>query len=142
MYWSFLFYFILFFLFLITVPLSKFDARYDRKFVSGAFFWHEVEEEFRTRNIDWCFKGNEGENLEEALNAINDLRKGELYQHEQANCSTLCKEKGEFSFVYGLLVVGSPRCFSIFVFSIPLTGKIDQFIYTGTLVLLTRVVLA
>ena len=64
------------------------------------FFWHEVEEEFRTRNIDWCFKGNESENLEEALNAINDLRKGELYEHEQANCSTLCKEKGEFFLVY------------------------------------------
>ena len=101
-----------------------------------------MEEEFRARGIDWCFKGYECDNMEEALNAINDMRKGELYKHEEANCSTLCKEKGEFFFVYGLLVVGSPRCFSISVFSIPLTGKIEQFIYTGTLVLLTRVVLA
>lgn len=70
--------------------MSKFDIRYDRKFVSAAFFWHEVEEEFRARGIDWCFKGYECDNMEEALNAINDMRKGELYKHEEANCLTLC----------------------------------------------------
>ena len=80
--------------FLTTETLSKFDARYDRKFVSSAFFWHEVEEEFRERDIDWCFKACEWNNLEEALNVINDFRKGELYKHDEANCSTLCKEKG------------------------------------------------
>lgn len=74
--------FFLFGFFLIIVSLFKFDVRYDRKFVLGVFFWNEVEEEFRIRNIDWCFKGNESENLEEVLNVINDLRKGELYEYE------------------------------------------------------------
>lgn len=87
------------FSFLPTEPITKFDARYDRKFVSSAFFRHEVEEEFRERNINWCFKGYDWENLDDALNAINDIRKGELYQHDEANCSTLCQEKGKLLFV-------------------------------------------
>ena len=82
--------------FLLTEPITKFDARYDRKFVSSAFFWHELEEEVRERRRDWCFNGYDCENLDDAINAINDLRQGELYRHDEANCSTLCKEKGKF----------------------------------------------
>lgn len=73
------------------------DTRLDRKFVSSAFFWHEMEEEFRGRNIDWCFKGSDSDAMEAALAEINDLRQGGLYQHKEENCSSLCKEKGSSS---------------------------------------------
>lgn len=76
------------------MPLTTFDSRYDQKFVSSAFFWHEVEEEVRVRRIDWCFKGSDSGSFEDALISINKLRQGDLYLHEEENCSTLCREKG------------------------------------------------
>ena len=57
-----------------------------------------MEEEFRERNMDWIFKGYDWENLDDALNTIDDFRKGELYQHDETNCSTLCREKGKLNF--------------------------------------------
>ena len=78
---------------------SKFDARLDRKFVSSAFFGHEIEEEFRERKMTWCFKGSDYEAIEAAFSAINDFRAGKIYSHEEANCSALCKEKGIFFLV-------------------------------------------
>ena len=47
------------------------------------------------RRIDWCFKGNDSGSFEDALISINESRQGELYLHEEENCSTLCREKGK-----------------------------------------------
>lgn len=69
----------IFFFFLFIELIIKFDVRYDRKFVFFVFFRYEVEEEFRERNINWCFKGYDWENLDDVLNVINDIRKGEFY---------------------------------------------------------------
>lgn len=70
------------------------DSVLSRKLMSSGFFWHEMEEEFRERNINWCFKGSDCAAMECALTEINNLRQGELYRHEEGNCSPLCKEKG------------------------------------------------
>ena len=75
---------------------DKFDLRLDRKFVLSAFFWHEVQEEFHERKIRRCFKSCDSTAMDEALTTINDLRVGEIYSHKEANCSPLCKEKGNF----------------------------------------------
>ena len=46
--------------------------------------------------MDWCFEGSDSDAMEGALQKINDNRQGQLYIHEDRNCSALCKEKGRF----------------------------------------------
>ena len=82
------------YLFIFSPEINQQETFLTAKMISSAFFWHEIEEEFRERKVDWCFKGSDSDAMEGALSEINDNRQGQLYVHEDRNCSSLCKEKG------------------------------------------------
>lgn len=79
-----------------------------QKGTSWAFFWHEVEEEFRERDLQWIFRGSDNDALENALEEIEDLRQGELYTHHEESCSELCKAKGNNFFGYNVVLLKVP----------------------------------
>ena len=81
---------------IVSTENDEQESVLSRKTISSAFFWHEIEEEFREKRVDWCFKGSDSAAMEVALNEINDTRQGQLYVHQDENCSDLCKEKGGY----------------------------------------------
>ena len=70
----------------------QFTLRLDRRLVSDGFYWHEIEDELKERNLHWNFVGNDDVALRQVLDKINELRQGELYRHKK--CSQQCKDKG------------------------------------------------
>ena len=78
--------------------------RLHRNMIADAFYWHELEDELRSRQIDWVFHGTEDECLKTALTMLNDLRSRETYPHAEDDCSEHCKSKGLFS-SYAIVLV-------------------------------------
>ena len=67
----------------------------DRRTVSSAFYWHEIEEELRKRELlAWTFTGKKDENLDAVMKHVDVLRCGELYSHTEEDCSDDCKKRG------------------------------------------------
>ena len=76
---------------LFTVS-HKFTEHLERRILSSAFFWNEIENEFKERGFDWTFIGNDEDAIQTTLDRLNKQRQGELYRHDC--CSPQCKEKG------------------------------------------------
>lgn len=70
------------------------NTELNRKIVSNAFYWYEVEDEIRERGIDWTFKGNKEEQLDSIMAEIDHLRCSELYKHTEEDCSDICQKRG------------------------------------------------
>jgi len=70
------------------------NTELNRKIVSSAFYWYEVEDEIRERGIDWTFKGNKEDQLDSIMAEIDRLRCSELYKHTEEDCSDICKKRG------------------------------------------------
>ena len=68
--------------------------RLDRRVLSKAFFWHEIQEEIKERHVDWVFTGKTEESKDQFLDYVENCRRKELYVHNEDDCSSLCKEKG------------------------------------------------
>lgn len=68
--------------------------RLDRRALSKAFFWHEIEEEMRERSLDWAFVGKVDEAKDDFLVYVEKCRRKELYTHNEEDCSPLCKKRG------------------------------------------------
>lgn len=68
--------------------------RLDRKMVSSAFYWHEIESELMERNLDWSFKGKLEDARDEFMKFIESKRRTENYAHPVRDCSQMCKERG------------------------------------------------
>jgi len=68
--------------------------RLDRKMVSSAFYWHEIECEIMERNLDWYFKGKLEDARDEFMKFIESKRRTENYAHPVKDCSQMCKERG------------------------------------------------
>ena len=55
------------------------NTELNRKIVSNAFYWYEVEDEIKERGMNWTFKGNKEKQLDGKMAEIDHLRCGELY---------------------------------------------------------------
>ena len=76
-----------------VLPINAVN-RLDRKMVSSAFYWHEIECEIMERNLDWYFKGKLEDARDEFMNFIESERRTENYAHPVKDCSQMCKERG------------------------------------------------
>ena len=79
---------------LIDILLTNAVNRLDRKMVSSAFYWHEIECEIMERNLDWSFKGKLDDARDEFMKFIESRRRTENYAHPVTDCSQMCKERG------------------------------------------------
>jgi len=66
----------------------------DMRITSKAFYWFELETELRERKMEWKFKGNVEQTMDDLIHHIDTLRRGELYPHSPQDCSDLCKKRG------------------------------------------------
>ncbi|CAB4029260.1 Hypothetical predicted protein, partial [Paramuricea clavata] len=88
-------------------------SQLDRRTVSSAFYWHEIEDELRKRNLsEWVFTGTKDENLDAVMKYIDQLRCGELYSHTEEDCSDDCRKRGCSNFVSmdGIWKLRFPHC--------------------------------
>ena len=63
--------------------------------MSDAFYWHEIEQEIKERKMTWHFKGTVDEMKDTFMDHIDLVRRHEVYEHSDDDCSSRCREKGE-----------------------------------------------